>query len=203
MPVAPTDSLHGDPSVPNATALDFWRWAFGDLCDDDVKGFFAEWLVHKLLGVDSIRRVSWANSDVITPAGTRIEVKSTAYWQSWKYLDENGRPLAEPKHLPKEDTSKIRFAGLKARDSTNVASDAAVPDFKSDFYVFALQRETDLQKWSALDLTQWEFYWVPVAELRALGCSSISLRTLRTRFGALSAEQLSSVSRSAIAAFEA
>ena len=77
MPIDATDSLYWEPVLPNATVLDFWRWGFGDLSDDDVKGFFAEWLVHKLLGVNSVRRVSWANSDVITPGKTRIEVKAT------------------------------------------------------------------------------------------------------------------------------
>ncbi len=203
MPIDATDSLYGEPVLPNATVLDFWRWGFGDLSDDDVKGFFAEWLGPKRLGGNSVRRVSWANSDVITPGKTRIEVKSAAYWQSWKYVGEDGLPLTQPTYSPKDDKSRIRFAGLKARDAVNIAKDGGIPSFKSDFYVFALQRETDLSKWNALDLTQWEFYWVPVCKLIEFGYASISLKTLQAHFDSLSANELAVVGRSAIAAFEA
>ena len=201
MPVAPTDSLQSASSLIDCTVLDFWRWAFADLSDDDVKGFFAEWLVHRLLGVPTRRRISWANSDIITPDGTRIEVKSTAYWQSWKYLGEDGLPLQTPRHPPTDSDANIRFSGLKARDSTTTDWSKA-REFKSHFYVFALQNEKDLQKWNALDLQQWEFYWLPVQVLRELGWASISLRTLRHRFGGLSAQQLSAVGRAAVAEFE-
>ena len=86
----PTDSLLGAASLKNTTLVDFWQWAFSDLCDDDLKGIFAEWLVHKLLGIESLRRVSWANSDVVTssPGRVRLEVKATSYWQSWKVIDQ-------------------------------------------------------------------------------------------------------------------
>ena len=203
MPVSEADKLQGHPKPENSSVLDFWRWAFSDLSDDDIKGLFAEWLVHKLLGIQSIRRVSWANSDVITPRGTRIEVKSTAYWQSWKYLGEDGLPLAKPRHQPHNDDGKIRFGGLKARDSTNAVTEGVDRDFKSDFYVFALQKETNLDSWNALNLSQWEFFWVPISKLRELGSASISLRTLRKNFGTLSAEQLSVYGRDAIITFEA
>jgi hypothetical protein len=36
---APTDSVQGLPSLVDASVLDFWRWAFADLSDDDVKGY--------------------------------------------------------------------------------------------------------------------------------------------------------------------
>jgi hypothetical protein len=60
----------GGVELTDASLLDFWRWAFSDLCDDDVKGIFAEWLVVKLMGIPQVRRVSWANSDLITPEGS-------------------------------------------------------------------------------------------------------------------------------------
>ena len=201
MAALPSDSIQGEPSLSQATVLEFWRWAFGDLSDDDVKGFFAEWLVHKLLDIPSNRRVSWANSDLITPRGTRIEVKSTAYWQSWKYLGEDGLPLPKLNHQPTDNDAKIRFSGLKARDSTTTDRSKDT-DFKSHLYVFAFQKEKQLERWSALDLAQWEFFLVPVQALREFGWGSISLATLRNRFGALTASQLASSGRAAIAARE-
>jgi len=74
------DSVKGNaPVLQSASLVDFWTWAFSDLCDDDLKGIFAEWLVMKLLDIPSVRRLSWANSDIITPDGVRIEVKASSY----------------------------------------------------------------------------------------------------------------------------
>jgi hypothetical protein len=58
------DQLTGASELPaNTLASDFWKWAYGDLSDDDVKGAFAEWLVAKLLALPQSRRVSWAPTD--------------------------------------------------------------------------------------------------------------------------------------------
>lgn len=198
---SPNDGVLGDDGLVDATILDFWKWAFGDLCDDDIKGIYAEWLVHKLLGVQTPRRISWANSDIITPGGTRIEIKSTAYWQSWKFLDEFGRFEKSPKHAPPADDSKIRFSGLMARDSTSTDW-SKTPGFKSDLYVFAFQKERQVEKWNALDLSQWEFFLVSADDLRNLGWKSVSLNTLREKFGALSAAELATRGQAAIAELE-
>ena len=135
----PSDSLSGTTlPVENSTLLDFWKWAFCDLCDDDIKGIFAEWIVVKLLRHEHPRRISWANSDLITKAGVRIEVKSTAFWQSYKLLDEYGMPRSVM--IPARDEKKLSFAGLRAGDAS-----AEHPElengFKSHLYVFALQRK--------------------------------------------------------------
>jgi hypothetical protein len=45
----------GGVGLSDASLLEFWRWAFSDLCDDDVKGIFAEWLVLKLLNIPHLR----------------------------------------------------------------------------------------------------------------------------------------------------
>jgi hypothetical protein len=160
-----------------------------DLCDDDVKGWFAEWLVHKLLGVESVRRVSWANSDLVTPEGIRIEVKASSFWQSWKVLDEFGGPRTEQKHgIPTE--SSIRFGGLLARDSTSTVDMKSGRALKSDVYVFAFQHERDIARWNAMDLSQWEFYVLLADQVRSL-CPgrTLSLTKLRSVQAPLSAER--------------
>ncbi len=203
-PISLTDTakVHGGPELSNAALLDFWRWGYSDLSDDDVKGAFAEWIVQKLLGIAATRRILWANSDLITSSGVRIEVKSSAYWQSWKYLDESGQPLAKALHEPTSSRGKIRFTGLMAGDSTQTDRSKKM-DFKSDLYVFAFQNETNLDRWNALDLSQWEFYLVTRQKLVDRGWKSISLQTLYNEFGALSAERLSVLGREAIANVEA
>lgn len=178
------------PNGPdNSTLLDFWQWAFSDLCDDDLKGIFAEWLVHKLLGIVSPRRVSWANSDVVTPTRVTLEVKASSYWQSWKVIDQAGQPYAEPLYKVPVDDSKIRFGGLTARDSTSTADMTTSRSLKSQLYVFAFQHEKDIERWNAMDLSQWEFYIVRAEELVQLGGRSVSLRRLRLKHGPLTSTE--------------
>ncbi len=183
----PTDRLLGAPLLEGETLFDFWRWAFSDLCDDDIKGFFAEWLVHKLLGVESTRRVSWANSDVVTSSQVTIEVKATSYWQSWKVIDQHGRAHVEPIYKLPADDSRIRFGGLLARDSTSTVDMTTLPALKSQMYVFAFQHEKDIARWNAMDLAQWEFYALRAEEVAQLGGRSVSIKKLRTKCAPLSA----------------
>jgi hypothetical protein len=182
--------LVGDAALPDARRMiDFWQWAFGDLCDDDIKGIFAEWMVGTLIGLPmtSSRRVSWANSDLITGNGLRIEVKATAYWQSWKLVNEDGSRKASPPPL-NVNPSKVRFSGLQARTSLTPAGQKDSRHFKSDVYVFCLQTQTDPANWDALQLANWEFYVLTKGELSSLGIgNSISLSTLRRSHPALTA----------------
>ncbi|HEV2462643.1 MAG TPA: hypothetical protein VGT04_02470 [Acidobacteriaceae bacterium] len=176
----PECTLSGcDAKLQETSLLDFWKWAFSDLCDDDLKGIFAEWIVLRLLQIQSVRRVSWANSDIITVGGARIEIKASSYWQSWKLLDETGALRPTPIH-PISSEAQIRFAGLKARNATDIADIHDPRLYKSDIYIFAFQREKDIEGWNAMDLSQWEFYALPVAAVSALGWSSISLPMLRS-----------------------
>jgi hypothetical protein len=135
-------------------------------------------MVAKLLGLPTKRRVSWANSDLFTPDGVRIEVKASSYWQSWKLIDEFGEPYAEPLRECGAEGS-IGFAGLRARDARTVSRTTDPIDYKSDLYVFAFQHERDPERWNALDLTQWEFYVFPVDQLRQFATRRVRLVTLR------------------------
>lgn len=157
---------------------EFQGWAFSDLCDDDVKGIFAEWMVRQLLHCPSPRRVSWADNDIILPSGISIEVKSSAIWQSWKLRKQDGAriyPLPASKPF---DPKKIRFCGLKAR--LGDAKPVGEPVFKSHLYVFCFQSQKDPTKWDALDLDQWEFYIMSQHDLIDLKVGgSISLDALR------------------------
>ena len=184
----PTDSVICAEPLTDSTLSDFWRWAFSDLCDDDLKGIFAEWLVHRLLDIPSSRRVSWANSDIVTTNGVTLEVKATSYWQSWKVIDQHGQPHAEPLYKLPPDDSKIRFGGLTARDSAN--TDMFLDrSHKSQLYVFAFQHERDIKRWNAMDLTQWEFYVVRAEDLAQIGGQTIALSKLRHQYGPLTSAE--------------
>jgi hypothetical protein len=153
--------LNGGDGLSAAAVGDFWRWAFGNLNEDTLKGIFAEWLVGRMLGLDMRlgARNGGANSDLILDDGTRIEVKSAAYWQSWKLYSEDGRPLRaeeiEARHWERLQKPLV-FQVRRTRDS--VDRSGATSRLWSDIYVFAAQYEKDPTSWNALDLNQWRFY---------------------------------------------
>ncbi len=82
---APVEALGGDDRFAglDATVADFWSWAFSDLRANTTRGVLAEFLVAKAVGATQPVREAWDNYDVLAPDGTRIEVKSSAYLQSW------------------------------------------------------------------------------------------------------------------------
>lgn len=171
----------GDPLVHvSGSLLDFWKWAFADLCDDDIKGVFAEWMVATLLGIPTSgkRRISWADHDLILPPGLKIEVKASSLWQSWKLINPDGTPKHD---LPLAVLSpgRVRFSGLQARTAEKVAQKGAEPVFKSDCYIFCMQSETDPVRWNVWDLSQWKFFLLSRDELETAGIArSISLARL-------------------------
>lgn len=180
----PSEALHGDAELPAVvTITDFWHWAMTDLCEDYIKGFFAEWLVGALLKLPLApqeRRLWSANCDLRHKGGTRIEVKATSYWQSWRVFDEQGEPRAQPIAIPSE--SKIQFRVAPTRTTTAGSNRASAPGYKADLYVFCFEHEQELEKWNALDLTQWEFYYLQRDQLEQLGTKTVSLSRLRRLF---------------------
>ena len=177
-----TDQLHGEVQLPAVGMLDFWRWAFSDLLEDTLKGLYAEWLVGQLLGLPMPHggRPGYGNFDLRSSGGLRIEVKSSAYWQSWKLRNEDGSLKTAPevdRWRPSAE-KRISFGGLRARDAVDRTRQDA--GYKSDAYIFCLQCERDPARWDALDLRQWEFYFLSRSDLEALGVSNLSLTKLRT-----------------------
>lgn len=196
-PPSPSDiRLTGEVPLPaHASLLDFWQWAFGDICDDDLKGYFAEWMVRVLVGLPITRRVSWADSDIITPAGTRIEVKSSAYWQSWKLVNEDGTRKPFPAAIDRKD-AKITFGGLRSGTSVSTSPQLPAPSFKSDIYVFCLHTQTDPTAWDAWQLTHWEFYVLTRAQLEERGVGkSITLGALSKACAPMDAARFRSLMR--------
>src|SRR2546427_730485 len=124
----------GDADLPaHASIADFWRWAFSDLCDDDIKGIFAEWMVGTLLGLplSKARRVSWSDSDLVVRPGVGVEVKASAVWQSWKLVNPDGTPKAV-RASANLNPKRIRFSGLQARSAVTPAPKDDKPKFKSN-----------------------------------------------------------------------
>ena len=168
-PPHPIDRVEGGERFEgiDATVADFWRWAFSDLRMNNVRGILAEFLVAKAVGATEAPKEEWANFDVQTPDGIRIEVKASAYWQSW----------------PQREPSKIVFSGLTARTWGDDGSYSADRQIRADLFVFAVQACADPTKYEPLDIGQWEFYVLPASAIAEAGARSLSLASL-ARYGA-------------------
>jgi len=122
----------------------FWSWACSDLIGNAMRGVLAEYIVGLALGcVDDGTRVEWDATDLRSPQGLRVEVKSSAYVQSWK----------------QDRLSKISFDIKPAFGwgaTTNVIAGERAR--QADVYVFCLFTPTDKTIADPLNLDQWDFY---------------------------------------------
>ena len=125
--------------------LDFWRWSASDLMSNATRGVLAEWIVARALDLERSARVEWDAFDLLTPEGIRIEVKSSAYLQSW----------AQSKLSP------IRFDIRPTR----LEYEDGEAKRRAQIYVFCLLAHREQATIDPLDLKQWEFYVLPTATL--------------------------------------
>lgn len=144
-------------------ALSFYKWAFGDLTEQDSDiGILAEYLVGDILGcLPPSRRVN-APFDLITKSGVTIEVKATTH-----------------KRTQKGRTSYYRWdvsTQSEALKGNRAIADAWV------FLVASFPRATSSTPpvAQAFDLKNWSCYLVSGKRLCAAGCTRyVSESTLR------------------------
>lgn len=148
------------------TLQDFWAWAYSDLVSNTARGKLAEYIVATAVGCESEIRPAWESFDLLSPQGIKIEVKSSAYLQSWK----------------QKEFSRIEFGIAESRRWDGSAY-AAEKKRQADVYVFCVLKHKVPETLNPLDLAQWEFY--PVATRRLNVCfkqqKSLSLGSLRAR----------------------
>ena len=142
--------LNGNVSV---RLLDFWAWAYSDLVGNTERGKLAEYIVSLAMDCAEDRSEGWGAFDILSPEGIKIEVKTSAYLQSWA----------------QKKTSDIRF-GIRetlAWDSkTNSFAESARR--QADVYVFCVENCKEQELVNPLDLTQWDFYPIATAVLQGL-----------------------------------
>lgn len=134
-----------------ATLRDFWSWACSDLVNNALRGMLAEYIVGLALGcVAGTTRVEWDASDLKTAQGTKVEVKSSAYVQSWKQTR----------------LSDISF-GIKPTFGWDGATNTYATERKrqADVYVFCVFTPTDKTTADPLNLDQWDFYVLSTEQL--------------------------------------
>ena len=148
------------------TLRDFWQWSCSDLVSNATRGILAEYLVATALGLHKEIRKEWDSYDLKTPSGTRIEVKSAAYIQSWfqrnfSTITFGIRPtLAWDYKTNKQAKDKIRQANV---------------------YVFCLLHHKNQDSINPMDLSQWTFYVISTKQLEQTyhGRKSITLPKLK------------------------
>lgn len=123
--------------------MEFWQWATPDLLTNTTRGILAEYIVATDLGVDGILRNDWEPYDLTSENGIKIEVKTSAYIQTW--------------HQTK--FSKIIYSikpATKYNPTTNMFD--RNPQRHSDYYIFCLLNHKNQETINPLDLDQWTFY---------------------------------------------
>jgi hypothetical protein len=166
-----TECLHLNGAFLPFTLMQFWQWSESDLVSNITRGKLAEFIVATALGIDveGVRN-EWDAFDLTTPSGLRIEVKSSAFLQSWyqKRLS-NVKWRISPTHSWDAETSYT--SGVSKR--------------QADIYVFALLHHLEQSTLDPLDLTQWCFWIVPTALInsQARNQKTITLNSLKNLVG--------------------
>jgi hypothetical protein len=165
------------------TVFDFWRWSTSDLVSNATRGRIAEFLVARALGVDGGIRNEWDAYDLTTASHLRVEVKSSAYLQSWA------------QRVVSSISFDIRETVAWDADSNTFAS-RDNRRRQADVYVFALLAHRTKATLNPLDVSQWDFFLLETSilnqyaqkqrrislerlvALNALRCSYSELRSL-------------------------
>jgi hypothetical protein len=141
----------GSPSI--FLLNDFWRWHSSDLLNNTLRGALAEFIVAKALGIEtSGARVGWEPYDLLFLNRWRIEVKASAYVQSWS----------------QKSNSILSFTIRPTHTWTPESGFAGEILHQSDMYIFCVLEERNPETVDPLILDQWSFYPVLTAELRGM-----------------------------------
>lgn len=172
------EQFHTVDGELDANLLGFWQWSTSDLVDNTTRGTLAEYIVALALGIaDQGVRVGWAAYDLETPDGIKVEVKASAYLQSWHQTAH----------------SDIRFSIRPASAWDEVTNEYTEKKRHSDVYVFALLHHKDKATVNPLNLDQWTFYVLATSlldqhrsEQDSITLSSLlSLQPVKASFGTI------------------
>ncbi len=145
-----SEPFRNDGQPLTANLLDFWRWSASDLVSNATRGILAEYIVAQALGQVTGVRAEWDAYDLVTSAGLKVEVKSSAYLQSWFH-------------------EKLSAIGFGIRPTFAWASDTNELETErrrqAGVYVFCVLAHKNKATVDPLDLDQWVFYVVPSAVL--------------------------------------
>lgn len=161
-----SEPLHSNGQALPQNLLQFWQWSSSDLLSNALRGVLAEYLVATAIGCEQSPRREWDAYDLETAEGTKVEVKSAAYLQSWS----------------QQDYSAIQFS-IKPSQGWNAVDNTYSPQSKRQayVYVFCVLNHKDKTTVDPLNVSQWDFYILPTRVLneRLAQQSTLSLSSLR------------------------
>lgn len=129
---------------------DFWSWSQSDLLNNALRGVLAEYIVRQDLGIIKPTRTEWDAFDLETESGIKIEIKSSAYIQSWK----------------QNSLSQISFDIAPSKGWNAETNEYSLERKRqSDFYVFCVLHHKDKNTINPTCLDQWTFYVLSTKEL--------------------------------------
>ncbi|MFO7867632.1 MAG: hypothetical protein R6U13_04600 [Desulfatiglandaceae bacterium] len=182
-PMTGREPVHDNGNPIGPTLLEFWQWSASDLISNATRGILAEFLVASALGLTEGVRSEWDAYDLQLPSGHKIEVKSSAYIQSWY----------------QRKLSQITFAIPETRAwSQHDNIQEKQPKRQADIYIFCLLAHKIQETLDPLDVSQWRFYVVPtsllnqhcghsknigLSGLKKIGVKSVTYRMLKKRVG--------------------
>jgi hypothetical protein len=133
------------------------------------RGYLAEFLVARALRSPDATRVEWAAHDVTAADGTRIEVKSSGYLQSW-----GQRTPSVP---------RWGLTGAKLVWNADSGSYEDDPAGRVDVWVFALQACADRDEYEPLDISQWRWWAAPNVAVERCGQKTAGISTIEKLAG--------------------
>ena len=127
----------------DSSLLEYWAWAHSDISSNAERGKLAEYLVARAVQDEAECRIEWEPYDVLSLEKIKIEVKASAYLQTWR---QNRLSAIIFDIAPKREwvREKNQFAGELYRPA--------------EVYVFCLFACKDSINSNPMDVNQWEFY---------------------------------------------
>lgn len=145
----PLEKFRIDGKFLDYNIADFWSWNQSDLIENRNRGILAEFIVKQALGIKNPTRLEWDSVDLITEDGTKIEIKSAAYLQSWNQT--------------KYSSIIFDIKPTKALLMDNKYSENSIR--QADIYIFCLLHHKDKDTVDPMKLEQWTFYLVRTDEI--------------------------------------
>jgi len=122
--------------------LSFWQWSSSDLLVNVFRGKLAEFIVASSIDLIENQREEWDAYDLITEKGLKVEIKSSAYLQSWNQAK----------------LSKITFGIQPTVVWLDNNQRSKTIKRQADIYVFCVLNHKDKKTVNPLNLNQWNFY---------------------------------------------
>ena len=151
--IKPTHKTGEEPilsQTKKTKLLDFWQWAYSDILGNTERGILAEYFVALACGIENQERISWDAYDLKLENGIKVEVKSSAYIQTWEQKDYS-KPIFGIQKTIAWDSETNVYDKEKKR--------------QADIYVFCLLAHKDQDTINPLDTSQWEFFVLPTSIL--------------------------------------